>query len=263
LGLFVGVVVGYFTGGIRFAIAEAIGFGSTAATVIGGAVGGALGGLTSAGINGGNLGQAALYGGLFGGFMGWAASGASGTTPFTSGAGSGSGSATPAEIATWAGGKGAAYAAQSVQSSGSHSILKFEFSLGPQFGFRAGPIKGLVNFGSMVQKADVDRSESVKQEFTLAIDFGRGFFGVSLSREVPGRIPNSASYWVLFKKLQKQDFTWKFARNPLEISDEGLKIGFGAAAFIGVNFEFDILEAFTAMFNDTVNSFAIKPAPGN
>jgi hypothetical protein len=93
------VVVGYFTGGAGFALAEAAGFSAEAATTIAGAIGAAAGAAANAGLTGGNIGQAALLGGLTGGFLGWlgyqsAIYNPSGASPF--GASSGYGTAATA-----------------------------------------------------------------------------------------------------------------------------------------------------------------------
>lgn len=101
-------------------------------------------------------------------------------------------------------------------------------------GIRVGFAKAVVNFGSMVRGLDQYSTESVKQEFSLAIDFGRGFFGVSAQRQVEGRVPNGGAYWALYRKLQATNFTFEFFRDPIESVRTGNKLGYRRSIRSGV-----------------------------
>ena len=63
------------------------------------------------------------------------------------------------------------------------------------------------------------------------------------------------------RQLQKEEFTWKFARNPFAVSTEGVTLEFGGAFFVGYNIEFELLEIGRVIFNDIVDDFAIKSTP--
>jgi hypothetical protein len=103
----------------------------------------------------------------------------------------------------------------------------------------------------------------VSEEYSLAVDFGRGFFGFSASRRIPGRIQSGSDYWRLRRQLQQKDFDWKFLRLPWEASTEGVTLGFGYALPLipSANIEVDVFKLAGEIFDDIVNDFAIKPVP--
>jgi RHS repeat-associated protein len=139
--------------------------------------------------------------------------------------------------------------------------IKIEASIGPQMSIRAGTFRATANFGSMGTNSA--GQNFVKQEFALAMDFGRGFLGFSASRQILGRINSTADYWTLQRQLQQQAYTWKLVRQPWEASTEGVTVGLGYALPMipSVNIEVDIFQLGREIFNDITNNFAVTPAP--